>query len=733
MPNQAKTKVAIIGGGCAGVTAALELTATPELRERFEVTLHTLGWRLGGKGASGRNRDRCFRIEEHGLHVWFGFYDNSYEVLRNAYQEMPKPANPWFGTMDDAFHECDNILLWHECPSKKWKPVRAKLPPLPSLPGGLPWRMLLVGLSVIDQQATPLVLEHQEAAAEAGLLDPHPLAAQASAALTDLRDRDPEVSKLEHVDRLAEEPEQTWQLLQYTLALAEARASMEGLAEPELEHERLAASMLDALAAPWKKFAETVKDAAESVVCTALLVYMGLDFVRALWNVIVHDVLATGTWDDLDKKELTAQLKHRGMSDYTAGHAPWLRGFYDLVFGFTDGDWTKPDLAAGAAIKSMLQIAFNSEGKIMQKMNAGMGDVVFSPFYEVLRARQVKVSFFQRVRRLELSADKTRIERIVVQPQARLKPGVAEYRPFVPEIPEWPCWPSEPDWSQLDSTTLKGELAAAETTLEDQRWDSGEPDETLECGRDKDFDDVVLAASVDSVKALAAELHAEGGAFAAMLDHSATVATQACQLWFKKPIVPPPPDLGWAHGENPISAAYMEPLDTHSDMTHLIARERWPAGAVGSIAYFCGPLLQSRSATPQDARDAAKAYAQAHLKLLEPFFPGAFNGGAFDPGELTAIGVQANLDPFVEQYWRGNSVGSERYVQTPAGSVEHRLEPHRSGYQNLYLAGDWTRTGIDGGCVEAAVISGRAAAKAIIGESAPAISNTDPFPPVPPP
>ena len=96
MPNGDKQKVVILGGGCGGVTAAFELTATQELQDRFEVELYTLGWRLGGKGASGRNRDHWFRIEEHGLHVWFGFYDNSFDVLRQAYQQMDKPANPLF-------------------------------------------------------------------------------------------------------------------------------------------------------------------------------------------------------------------------------------------------------------------------------------------------------------------------------------------------------------------------------------------------------------------------------------------------------------------------------------------------------------------------------------------------------------------------------------------------------------------------------------------------------------
>ena len=52
---------------------------------------------------------------------------------------------------------------------------------------------------------------------------------------------------------------------------------------------------------------------------------------------------------------------------------------------------------------------------------------------------------------------------------------------------------------------------------------------------------------------------------------------------------------------------------------------------------------------------------------------------------------------------------------TPAGSVKHRLPSGESGFENLALAGDWTRNGIDGGCVEAAVISGIEAAESITG------------------
>jgi uncharacterized protein with NAD-binding domain and iron-sulfur cluster len=70
MAGTAKTKVAVLGGGCGALAAAYWLTATPELRDRYSVTVYTRGWRLGGKGASGRNSAEADRIEEHGIHIW---------------------------------------------------------------------------------------------------------------------------------------------------------------------------------------------------------------------------------------------------------------------------------------------------------------------------------------------------------------------------------------------------------------------------------------------------------------------------------------------------------------------------------------------------------------------------------------------------------------------------------------------------------------------------------------
>src|SRR5262245_49197307 len=82
------TRVAILGGGMAGLAAAWRLSA-PEHRDRFDsITIYQRGGRLGGKAASHRGVNG--RIEEHGLHIWLGYYDNAFRLLRECYDELDR-------------------------------------------------------------------------------------------------------------------------------------------------------------------------------------------------------------------------------------------------------------------------------------------------------------------------------------------------------------------------------------------------------------------------------------------------------------------------------------------------------------------------------------------------------------------------------------------------------------------------------------------------------------------
>jgi hypothetical protein len=96
-------------------------------------------------------------------------------------------------------------------------------------------------------------------------------------------------------------------------------------------------------------------------------------------------------------------------------------------------------------------------------------------------------------------------------------------------------------------------------------------------------------------------------------------------------------------------------------------------------------------------------------------YPNAASGDGFNwelleaPDEATGPG---RLD---FQYWQANINPWDRYVLSVPGSLQFRLWPDGSGVENLYLAGDWVRSGLNAGCVEAAVIAGRMAARAITG------------------
>ena len=123
-----------------------------------------------------------------------------------------------------------------------------------------------------------------------------------------------------------------------------------------------------------------------------------------------------------------------------------MRALYDMAFGYVDGDVSKPDMAAGTAVHDLLRIFFTYRGAFAWKMQAGMGDTVFTPFYEVLKRRGVRFEFFNWVSNLGLSPDKRLVDSIDVIPQVTLKAG--DYEPLV-EVHELLCWPSEPDWDQI--------------------------------------------------------------------------------------------------------------------------------------------------------------------------------------------------------------------------------------------------------------------------------------------
>src|SRR5262245_33107864 len=102
-----RRRIIILGGGVGALTTAYYLTTRPNWEQEYDIIVYQLGWRLGGKCASSRNAGEHDRIEEHGLHVWFGFYENAFALMRAVYAALGRPAGSPFAKIDDAFQRRD--------------------------------------------------------------------------------------------------------------------------------------------------------------------------------------------------------------------------------------------------------------------------------------------------------------------------------------------------------------------------------------------------------------------------------------------------------------------------------------------------------------------------------------------------------------------------------------------------------------------------------------------------
>ena len=696
------TKVAVLGGGVGGMTAAFELTATPELRERFDVTVYQLGWRVGGKGASGRNRERADRIEEHGLHVWFGFYDNAFRLMRDAYEELGREPGTPLATLEDAFDPCDQLVLydrqgagWHahelDFPRNLLRPGEA---------GALPtfWEMAAVACGWALSGWRSLKDDR-----ELDLSEPdfpfvpdwfEDLAADVAGDLLLL--------PLEGAERL--------------LALAERLAGLRAgqtnnlvarqAAQPALLV-KLLKGFRDWL---WLVLRGPIEDDAE-----LRLFFTFVDAgVSTLAGIVEDGVLEQG-FDAVNDEEWSAWLARHGAKEVTLGRtpeqrAPVLRSVYDVAFGFPGGAIGAADVAAGVATNDLLRLVFSYRGSIMQKMQAGMGDVVFTPLYEVLRRRGVRFKFFHEVTRLGVAGDTKRVDTIDVVPQAELRDEAQEYLPLA-DVKGLGCWPSEPLWDQLEPRARGHDFELQANPLRR---------EPLRLRRGEDFDAVVLGIPVGALAPICAELMERDEGFRSGIERAVTVRTQAFQVWANRSSE----ELGWTHAGNSVAGCYVEPIDTYCDMTHLIPRESWDQGdEVRTIGYLCGVLEDRPGETQDQATERVRRNAVEFMERdMATLWPAALRpDGSFDWSVLVDREERTGPGRFEAQYWRANVAPSERYVLTPAGSVEHRLPSDDSGFENLMLAGDWTRNGIDGGCVEAAVISGIEAAAGLIGDERPAI------------
>lgn len=691
-------KIAIIGGGVGAITAAYAITQLPDWQTHYQVTIYQMGWRIGGKGASGRNLEKSGRIEEHGLHIWAGFYDNGFRLMRDCYEQLNatglrRPEAP-LGTLEKAFSGLDHFMLAEEVRTgdgpAELRPWRIDFPPNDLRPGT---GTTIPGPFVFFQKLVAFVVDELDKIMdEANRQGTQPLPRRFHVPLSALAIG---VAHRSPVHALGG----------YAAALPEAghrhSASQQAVLGDLARHAQGwfgDAGLGDAATSDWSRRMQ-------------ILISLSLAFFRGAAE---NGLFARG-FDVIDDWEISDWLLHYGAAPEAVSSAVF-RGCYDYVFGYPGGITTHRSVGAGTALRGLLRLAMCYKGSLFYKMMAGMGDTIFGPYYQILRHRGVRFRFFNAATNLRLDDDGQAIAAIDMVEQARIRDD-KEYAPLV-DVSGLPCWPSAPLWDQL----VDGDKAKAAGV--DYECEKTPPrGAAYQLVRGRDFDDVVLGASLGSLHYLTPALARASGRWRAMLDKVETVATHAAQFWMDAT----PEDLGW----NALVARYnggpqtdlrsvmtsaSEPLDTWADMSDLIAREDWADPKPKSIAYFCSPAHDHGvDAGTMQAR--TRAWAD---KTLVRFWPGSQKQGRFDTGLLHDNQVGNDQDQagdvrFDNQYFRENFWGSERYVMSVPNSVQYRLPPDGSGFENLYLAGDWTRCGINAGCVEAATISGLACARGLTG------------------
>lgn len=724
-----KRKIAVLGGGVSAMTAACYLTEKANWQEEYEITVYQMGWRLGGKGASGRNAEYGQRIEEHGLHVWFGAYVNSFKTMQKVYADLERPSSMPLATFDQAFKPHSFIAL-QEHIDNRWKTWGIEFPLIPGNPanGDLDpsfWdliQLIYYWLKEFTGQMIQVRKKHNKPPVKPKSKAKHQSWWQH--VISEVKEEYEELK--EDIDEWEEDIQTAYRTMASfvnKITKPDRQDNDAEAIEQQSKHQSALEGFIDWIK-EWleEEFEDLLNENDE-----LRRLFIGADLaITSIKGMIADDVYSNG-FGYLNQWDFREWLTIHGANQkYTVDSAP-IRGFYDLVFGYEGGDFSKPNLEAGVSLLAMMRIALCYHGGVMWKMQAGMGDVIFAPIYELLKKRGVKFEYFHKVDELVPDQSNQKIEKILVTKQVELVN--AEYDPFV-DVGGLPCWPSTPNYAQIDSTQaalLQQHNINLESmwtnwpTIYEQHFAKPLPQITLTLG--SDFDQVIFGISVGGLEHICPKLLANDSALKTCSEKIKTVATQAFQVWtdvdFEALGFSDKPD----NGEQPILSGFVEPYDTWAAMNQLLCREDWPVGnEPKNVAYFCSAQTvshyppASEHEFPAKTTLQAKENAQSYLKNdVYHLWPNVASKGNFDWSVLTDLIDQQGEERFDSQYWRSNVDPSERYVLSVKNSSQYRLDTNQTQFSNLFITGDWINTGVNAGCVEAATMAGMETSRAISG------------------
>lgn len=709
-----KERIVIVGAGPAGLSAAFHLTdptLNPGWQDRYEIDVFQLGWRVGGKGATGRNPDAGERLQEHGIHVFGNMYFNSFRMMGTCFHEVDWDEHDRHRTLETAF--LPSLAQYEsEYWGGKW---HGKLGNFPDN-GSLPWK------GQVWPDPRGVVME------VLNVINRH---------LGDI---------LEGRHRPGPPPKWTpWGWLKTWLERRAGRAALdlfrdterlllkerENPKNPNRAHHSEALHLLErALAFLAKALA------ADSENVSLRVAYIDADLVITTLRGAIDDDLVVKGVDSIDGENYREWLQRHGASTTTL-NAGAPQALPNTSLAYQHGDTTQIPTMSAAAFVTFFLRQLSGKGAGAYFFAEGTGETIMKPLYRLLTQRGVRFHFFHKLTSVAPDADPaaTTIDRLAFDVQATVNAGDDAYEPMRRVADGELVWPDRPLYDQLaegDRLQEGDELPVGGYDLESW-WTAWAPVGRRELRRGDDFDRVILATPISTLEHTCPEViaHPKGApTWGPMVANVQSAATQAVQLWIDVPTT----DLGWPKPPGPtdrfVGALYNQDLTSFCDFSDLIDEERWPEDAKPkALLYLIGALSDPEEIPPFSDHDFPKRQHDrikwATIQWLRtidgllpraatsPIDPRSFGFEQFHAYDPAARGRGVNQ--FDQQFWKANIDPNERYTLNVAGTIQYRLDAWGSGFDNLVLAGDWIYTGFNVGSFEGAVMSGKLAAHALTG------------------
>jgi uncharacterized protein with NAD-binding domain and iron-sulfur cluster len=724
-----RQRIAILGGGMASLTAAYELTNHEDWRERYEVTVYQLGWRLGGKTATGRGP--CDRIEEVGIHILQGWYDNAFRLLREVYRERREkglaPESPYPSWEQALEKEHSTLLTEYSSEEGRWTSWPLVFPwndQVPGEGGALSyWEVFRKGvaLAVELMLGTPFQKGRGPLAAWLMELFFPPETARARP--------DGEAPRME---RLARKMEEDWRrrlgkVERSVLRMARRVTELlPGLSEEGRSPVGPARQVLGLLGELVGRFMERARPwLARDEVIRRVWILLELTYVH-LKGVLadVYDVEARRfRFERINALDYRQWLARHGASALALDSAV-VRFVYTGTFANGPGTGSERGLiAAGTALRFVAR-SVGYKGAFVWKLKAGTGDTLVAPLYQVLKSRGVRFEFFRDVQQVHAS-DTGEVETITLGDQVDL--SVDTYEPLV-RAGDVRAWPAQPRWEQLVPEQAQA-LRQRGVDLESP-WSGWPCVRVRQLRKGVDFDQVILGIPVGALPRICSEIIARDARWQRMVENVRTVATQSVQLWLEpslRELGMDPEEWGMPEGGEPNLVTYANPLYSWIEMSLVMRHEAWPEHArPRALLYLSGTLREDEPLAPEAdtgfphrqyerVRESTEQWLRSHMGY---FFPRGTTPEHPQGLELNLLAAphapQARgAAKLRHQYLRANLAPSMRYTLSLPGSAQHRLRTQESGYRNLFLTGDWIDYGMNVGYIEGAVTSGAQAAQAL--------------------